>query len=496
MYVTNRWRRADWVIVILLFVGISSLYFATTSGITSSNDGSHYALLRTLVKNQSFALEEFDDFAEGNDIAINEDGRLFSDRPPGTALLGTLFYRAAGWLPDPSAPLPSRHDFGNPQLLFVMLLPVWAGAGTVVLIYAFMRVLALSRAASLTASVMFALGTVHWKYSSVLFSHALSSFLVILALYLTIRIARQTKVHWGSALFLGFVLGYSVLVEYSNALLIAIVGLTLLWYQHPFTLRKFLTLFGPLVAGGLISAIFLAFYNATNFGNPARLSYAYAVNYPWASSFLTTFNYPLAAGLRALLVWGSGDGWCNGTCYNQGLLLLSPMLILVIPGWFLYWRKAREACILTTAVFLVYLLLFSLHRTSHGFTADGRYLVPFLGLLAIPLGFTFQQLLSMWKRPVLQAMLLLLSYGLFFLSLRNVFLHIGLSFNYNLDLSQLGSQIAQPNSWPYLFNQIFRNIANLPLFWLIEFLLLALILAIGWVLRSVISWISEENEAH
>ena len=496
MVVTNRWERPDWVITILLFVAISSLYFATTSGITSSNDGSHYALLRTIVQNQTFALEEFDDFAEGNDIAVNEDGRLFSDRPPGTALLGTLFYRVAAWLPEPPAPLPSRHDFGNSHLFFVMLMPVWAGAGTVVLIYAFMRELALSRAAALTASLMFALGTVHWKYSSVLFSHALASFLIILALFLTTRIAHQTKVHWGTALFLGFVLGYSVLVEYSNALLVVIVGLTLLWHQHPFTLRKFLAVFGPFVAGGLFSAIFLAFYNAANFGNPVRLSYAYAVNYPWANSFLTTFNYPLAAGLRALLLWGSGDGWCNGTCYNQGLLLLSPMLILVIPGWFLYWRKAREACVLTTAVFLVYLLLFSLHRTSHGFTADGRYLVPFLGLLAIPLGFTFQQLLLMREHPVLQAMLFLISYGLFFLSLRNVFLHIGLSFNYNLDLGQIGSQIAQPNNWLYLFSQVFRNVANLPLFWLIEFLLLALILLVGWLLTSVTSWISKENKAH
>ncbi len=84
--------RNDWVIAILLFVVSSSLYFATTSGITSSNDGSHYALLRTMVENRSFALKGFDDYAEGNDIAITEDGRLFSDRPPGTALLGMLFY--------------------------------------------------------------------------------------------------------------------------------------------------------------------------------------------------------------------------------------------------------------------------------------------------------------------------------------------------------------------------------------------------------------------
>jgi 4-amino-4-deoxy-L-arabinose transferase-like glycosyltransferase len=496
MSVTNRWEQTDWVISILLFLGISSLYFAASSGITSSNDGSHYALLRTLVENQTFALEEFDDYAEGNDIAISEDGRLFSDRPPGTALLGTLFYRAAIRLPNTLAPLPSRHDFGNPKLLFVMLLPVLAGAGTVVLLYALMRELALSRAAALTASLMFALGTVHWKYSTVLFSHALSSFLVILALYLTIGIARQTKVHWGNMLFLGFILGYAVLVEYSNALLVILIGIYLLWYQRPFTYHKLLTIFGPFVAGGLVSGLFLAFYNDTNFGSPFRLSYAYAVNYPWASSFLTTFNYPPISGLRALLVWGSGDGWCNGTCYNQGVFLLSPVLILAIPGWVPYWRKARQECALTTAVFLVYLLLFSLHRTSHGFTADGRYLVPFLGLLAIPLGYAFHWLLTLWYRPVLQSLLLLISYGLFFLSLRNMFFHIGHSFNYVLNLGQLVPPIAQPDNWRYLFHQVFRNFSNLPFLWLIELLVLALLLFVWWILTSIKGWISDQNEAH
>jgi hypothetical protein len=475
MNAKQQWNRNDWLIAIFLFVASSSLYFATTSGITSSNDGSHYALVRTMAENRSFALEQFDDYAEGNDVAITEDGRLFSDRPPGTALLGTLFYSAGNWLPGAPAALPTRHDAGNPRMVLLMMLPAWAGAGTVVLLYAVMRELALSRAAALTASLMFALGTVHWKYSSVLFSHALSSFLVMLSLFLTIRVGRRRDVHWGSSLLLGIILGYSVLVEYSNALLVLIVMGYLFWQQRPFSFGKLITLFGPLIAGGLFSAVFLAFYNNANFGSPVRLSYAFAINYPWAGSFSTTFNYPLAAGLRALLYWGSGDGWCNGTCYNQGIFLLSPVLLLAIPGWIPYWRKARMECILTTAVFLVYLLLFAKHRTSHGFTADGRYLVPFLGLLAIPIGFTFDWLFSLWRRPVWQALLLLIFYGLFFISMRNVFYHIGLSYNYNLELSRLDPMIAQAGNWQYLANQIFRNVANLPYLWLLEAALLALL---------------------
>ena len=39
--------RADWLIAAALFAGLSLVYFMTLAGITSSNDGSHYALLRT-----------------------------------------------------------------------------------------------------------------------------------------------------------------------------------------------------------------------------------------------------------------------------------------------------------------------------------------------------------------------------------------------------------------------------------------------------------------
>ncbi len=67
--------------MVVLFVVMSSVYFATASGITSSNDGSHYALARTMLQNRAFTLNEFDDFAEGNDIAITGNGRYDNSEP-------------------------------------------------------------------------------------------------------------------------------------------------------------------------------------------------------------------------------------------------------------------------------------------------------------------------------------------------------------------------------------------------------------------------------
>jgi hypothetical protein len=476
----------DWLIGLLLFFILSSIYYATASGITSSNDGSHYALIRTLVENQTFALEQFDDYAEGNDIAITEDGRLFSDRPPGTALAGVLFYLSGGVLPQPLQQLPSRHDEQNPRLVYVLMLPAFAGAATAVVLYALMRLLELNRIAAVTAVLMFGLGTIHWKYSSVLFSHALSAFLVTFSVYLSIRLVRLDT---GKAIiygFLGFLLGFSVLTEYSNGLLVFILIGYVLLFNRPEEWRRMVVPAALLVTGGFISALFLAYYNNVNFGSPLKLSYSYAINYPWAGSFATTFNYPLGAGLRGLLIGGTGDGWCGGPpCPNQGLFNLSPILLLALPGWYSFYRQARRECLLTAVLFIVYLLLFARHRTFHGFTADGRYLTPFLGLLAVPLAYSLQWVLSLDFHPFLRVILLSASIGLFLLSFGKMFLHIGSSYNYHLDQQLINGFLVSPGNMSLIFSQVFLNFGNLPLLWFVEITLFILIVGLFFILHNV-----------
>ena len=460
-------QRIDLGICIALFLCVSSVYFATTSGITCSNDGSHYALTCALVEKKSFEISGFSRYAEGNDIARRGD-QTFSDRPPGTALITSLFYAAGRLLPPPLIPVESRHDADNPQMLYAVLTSVWAGTGTVLLLYLLLREIELPVSAALTASLMFALGTTHWKYSSVLFSHALSSFTILLSVYLTIRVTRRSRPHWTLPLAIGFALGYSVLVEYSNGIVVVVVALYLLLTHRSLDLERPYLYAILFLIGGLVPASFLACYNTVNFGSPLTLSYTYAVKYRWAGEFSTTFNFPLGQGLRALLFWGEGGGWCDPTCYNQGLFLLSPVLLLSLPGLVPFFRTSRREFVLTMGLFLITLGLFSKHKTFHGFTGDGRYLVPFIGLWCIPLGYTFDRLHHSTKRPTWQAIAYLVSYGLFSLSLCNAFLHIGHSYNYHLDLGQLNPLIASPANWRYLLSHIFRNAGNLPILWSLE----------------------------
>src|SRR5574341_2320068 len=138
--------RPRWI-SLLLFLIISSIYYATSSGITSSNDGSHYALLRAIVDEGRFRIETYAQYAEGNDLAIRDEV-WYSDRPPGTALLCIPFYVAGGVMPPPIRDLATRHDEGNPRLAYVVMLPVFPGAGTAMLLYHLLRGYELSQLAA------------------------------------------------------------------------------------------------------------------------------------------------------------------------------------------------------------------------------------------------------------------------------------------------------------------------------------------------------------
>jgi hypothetical protein len=158
------------------------------------------------------------------------------------------------------------------------------------------------------------------------------------------------------------------------------------------------------------------------------------------------------------------------------------VLLVALPGFVAYYRRRPSWFWLTTAIFLAYLLLFARHHTSHGFTGDGRYLAPFLGLLVLPLGFALDWLLRPGRTPAGQAgraALALLVYGLFYLSLLNQFLHIGRSYNYDLDLSALTMPLTGPQNWPVVLGSVFRNTANLPLLWLGLAVGLLLVFALG-----------------
>jgi hypothetical protein len=465
----------DRVIGVLLFLLVSTVYYATVLGITCTNDGSHYALVRALSDEHRFEIDTFVDYTGYNDYSSRE-GHFYTDRPPGTALMAIPFYMSSNVLPKPIALLhQSAYDGDNPRLVYTLMLLPFVGAGATVILYYLLRFYNLSVFASLTTSLAFAFGTVYWKYGSEMFSHAPSGLLVLGSFALAVWIVRQNQLTWLTALALGLVLGFSIVVEYSNAILLAVIlGYVVLGLNA--SLFKKERWWAPLIAlsaGIGLPALFLMWYNIVNFGGPLTTSYTFLANpaYHDRLQFATTFVGPLEVGLPGMLWYGFDAAHVD----NQGIFLLMPVTLIALPGLWPYFKRYRTESLLALILFGIYLVLFAKHIAFSDGTRDGRYLVPFLPLLFIPLGFALEWLHQLKHDSALKVFTLFIVYGLLFVSARNMIWHIGYSYSYTLDPNVLAHTASIPSNWQYLFNSLFLNWKNVPLLWLVEAIALALI---------------------
>lgn len=114
------------------------------------------------------------------------------------------------------------------------------------------------------------------------------------------------------------------------------------------------------------------------------------------------------------------------------------------------------------------LLLFAKSTTFNPLTNDGRYLTPFLGLWLIPLAFWLDEQYLLPGRGIRQMLVGVLAFGLLWLSIRNQFMHIAFSWNYDLSLAALRPLAIAPDNVLYLLRTVFPNAGNLPLLWLGE----------------------------
>ena len=489
----------DWRTATVLFAIISSVYFATVAGITSSNDGSHYALVRALVDKRSFEISEYLEFTENQDYALRGDLR-FSDRPPGTALLAAPLYAASAILPGPIAPLHSKHDPDNPRVIYAVLLPVIAASTTAIILFWILRAhFGLSQWVSVITTLAFAFGTMQWKYGSLLYSHATSGLMVMGAvavmlgetngstniqrineygsrgLHIRLFVSPFVDRHISVNFWLGFLLGASVLMEYTNFAFAILAVLYWLWQTFspsPALLgvpaRKRLAQLSFFTCGALIPALFLMWYNSANFGSPFALStfYADTTRWPQNQSFLTDFATPIWVGLPALLFYGSD---------NQGLFWLAPVSLLGLIGLKGLWFHSPRQFVLIVGVFAAMLLLFSASTTFNPYTNDGRYITPFLALWFVVVGFGLSRMqrfaaptssLSSFISP-------LIIYGLLFLSIHNQIMHIAFSWGHDFDLAALRLLSVAPENIVALWRAVFPNAINLPLWWGM--------LGVGWV---------------
>ena len=416
---------ADWtrVAALMLFVAV---WLANSSGLVSSNDGSHLALARALALRGESSIEA--ERALTLEVDLAERGELaYSDRPPGTAFaaapavwLGArfdeaMFERALGQAKAGAEvhPLPGATPYlltyakrarrGSPRLVGLIASSVaicchaaLVGLLGLLLIDGLLRRLGHEFDARLFALACLALASAWGPYSTALFSHVSAATGVTGFLLGVLTLADPDEpAAWWIAPATGLAGAWAISCDY--LLVVAIVpaaALSLPW-------RRYL----PVLLGTLPIVIATLTYHHAAFGSVTAIGYDHQRNFAFARERGSTFSGALGPGLWVL--WGAGRG--------AGLLAQAPIILagaLASPWTATRSNTAsaahRRAWSRVLIAFVPWALMLAMHRTPWGGgSEDHRYLIPMFPLAAVGLALLWRRLERSWQRAGLLALALL-----------------------------------------------------------------------------------------
>ena len=205
---------------------------------------------------------------------------------------------------------------------------------------------------------------------------------------------RQCQCRW--LWLVGILYGLIAITEYPVVL---IAGLIFLWAAAVWPNRWALW---RVVAGAIPLGIIFILYNMAVFESPLPVGYEYSTLWQdvHSTGFLS-FTSPSLVRYYGLMF-----------SPVKGIFLLSPFLLLAVPGLIMMWRQKAHR-VLATVLAVALAGYMTVYASSvmwwGGFTVGPRYLVPMLPFLVLPIAFTFNYLLSRSWGRVLTTVLIALS---------------------------------------------------------------------------------------
>ncbi|HEY8712862.1 MAG TPA: hypothetical protein VIM68_08315 [Thermoanaerobaculia bacterium] len=361
--------RARHLAPIILYAVLAILVVPVFPHFVSSNEFSRWVLAVAIV---DFHTVEATPVVTSTHTRMEDlatvDGRLYSNKAPGGALVGLPAYVIARAIVGPPSPHNMRATLNAMRLLGstvpAILLALWLG------IVARRFGCNEERATFAVTAMLF--GTPLFAYGLLFFAHALSAF----TLFGTFALLFSTEARGPrpEAWWAGVLIGIAVLSEYPSAIPAAILVLCALpRLRVAGTLR--------VIAGGLPFAILLGIYNKLAFGSVFTLSSAHEVDAnirELASRGLFGVGLPSPEYLMRLLLDPS-----------KGLFVLSPVLLIALAGIRGAWKAMpRPAFIALIATPLSILLTFAGYPNWFGgWTVGARYLVAAVPFLAVLIAF-------------------------------------------------------------------------------------------------------------
>lgn len=221
-----------------------------------------------------------------------------------------------------------------------------------------------------------------FAYAGAFYGHQLSTALLFGAFYLVFTAFHPKSSNFSRLrlLVIGLLLGYSVVTEYPTLLMVGILYLYtfyVLYRQGRWPQICWVTLSAGLVAAGWMS------YNTAVFGGPLELGYSHSEL--WTEQHHTGF---MSLSLpHAEAIWGITFG------VFRGLFVLSPWLLLTLPGFWLWYRSGEyrpEFWVALASVGSIFFFNSSSIMWWGGFAIGPRYLLPALPFMVMPLVFAWR----------------------------------------------------------------------------------------------------------
>lgn len=321
------------------------------------NEFSRYDLVQAIVETGSPIIDA--DHENTGDKAFY-DGHYYSDKAPGTALLGVpvqLVVNAGYALAGAGSPVP---DASMQALSFAV-----SGIPTVVLVLLLLGFLrpAVGPTWALAIALGYGLGSMAFPFATMFFGHAASTAFLFASFYLVWR--------WRShrldrrLVAAGAFAGLAVITEIPVVLGVVVVGIYALWVA-----RRRALLY---VLGGLPLLAVLLAYNTIAFDNPFSLGYQYATVFAEQNSQgILSIVFPTMETAGQILVG------------PRGLLTSAPWFALAPLGLLAVRSRLRSEVLVSGAIVALFVTYNSgALNPLGGWTPGPRYLMPALPFAAI-----------------------------------------------------------------------------------------------------------------
>lgn len=360
-------------------------YFISSCYINTSNDGSHYALVSAIINKHTVVINDYINYTGKVDYAL-KDGKFYSDRLPGNAFLMMPFFAFGNLLE--LLHLNSLSNHIPIQEVTVILLPNICGVLGVLFVFLFCMYFKCSYKISAFLALIYGICTLNVQESTHVFSHAPSMCFVLMAFYFLI--IAPTIYHKHFYIFV-FLLSYSSIVELQNCLFFLPAILYIVQSKKiDFSLvSKNIKALGFSAVLFLGTILILIAYNYIAFGEITLKSNKYNPEFPEEQSFLTSLSGDFLPGLDFLFTnFLNNEVWLNWELGGQnnipGLFITSPILILSVFGFILFFKKFTKEAILFFFIFLINVLIAAFHKTvltRHIFTITPFLFIPILFFL-------------------------------------------------------------------------------------------------------------------